>query len=319
MSSSLLALHSQTLHPTDTRNHGGSVAVEQTASTVVEAGVAYGIAKPTTSHIATHSRLSSEAFLPRIHHSLTVVNGKAYIVRGETEKGEFAGDEIHIITLPVKGRDVGEPDYKCIPSLSEGKDGTTPGARAGHSVVAIGSKIYLFGGRDAEEKPIDEKGKVWVFDTDTLAWNIVELTDSLGAPKARYGHGAIGTELPTPGSQWTLKEEITNMVTQTTVPPQPANPHGTIVVHGGNCGASPTPLRDTWSFDIGTQTWHSLPSLPETYVTTSTLAFSHQSSTIYTVTHATSFESSIHSLPLSAQAISLDTKREGWPSASTPF
>ena len=111
MSSSLLALHSPTLHPIDTHNHGGAVAVEQTASTAVEAGVAYGIAKPTPSHIATYSRLSSEAFLLRIHHSLTVVNGKANIFGGETEKGELSGDEIHIITLPVKGRDVGEPDY----------------------------------------------------------------------------------------------------------------------------------------------------------------------------------------------------------------
>ena len=86
---------------------------------------------------------------------------------------------------------------ECIPSLSEGKDGTTPEARAGHSVVAIGSKIYLFCGRDAEKKPIDEKGKVWIFDTDTLAWNIVELADSLGAPEARcYRYRASHTRQP---------------------------------------------------------------------------------------------------------------------------
>ena len=93
----------------------GLVAAEQVASTAVEAGVAYGIAKPTPPLTATFTRISSEAFLPRIHHSLTVINGRAYIFGGENEKGELAGDEVHIIALPLKGvGNVGKPDYSSL-------------------------------------------------------------------------------------------------------------------------------------------------------------------------------------------------------------
>ena len=88
----------------------GAIAAEQAVSTAVEAGVVYGLAKPTPVHIATYSRISSKAFLPRVYHSLSVVNGKAYIFGGETAKGELAGDEIHIITLPIAGREDDQPD-----------------------------------------------------------------------------------------------------------------------------------------------------------------------------------------------------------------
>ncbi|KAL9124501.1 MAG: hypothetical protein Q9217_006171 [Psora testacea] len=70
-----------------------ALAAEQVASTAVEAGVVYGVAKPTPPLSATFSRISSEAFLPRLHHSLTIVNGQAYVFGGEMQDGELAGDE----------------------------------------------------------------------------------------------------------------------------------------------------------------------------------------------------------------------------------
>ena len=89
-----------------------AVAAEQVASTAVEAGVIYGVAKPTPILTSTFTRISSEAFLPRIYHSLTIVDGQAYIFGGETETGELAGDEVHIIRLPLKGAEnEGKPDY----------------------------------------------------------------------------------------------------------------------------------------------------------------------------------------------------------------
>ena len=89
-----------------------AVAAEQVASTAIEAGVVYGIAKPTPQLTATFTRIASDAFLPRIYHSLTVINGQAYIFGGETEAGQLAGDEVHIINLPLKGvGNEGKPDY----------------------------------------------------------------------------------------------------------------------------------------------------------------------------------------------------------------
>ena len=92
-----------------------AVAAEQVASTAVQAGVVYGVAKPTPSLSATFTRISSEAFLPRLYHSLTIFNGQAYIFGGEIEDGKLAGDEIHIVSLPLKkAGNEGKPDYSML-------------------------------------------------------------------------------------------------------------------------------------------------------------------------------------------------------------
>lgn len=92
----------------------GLVAAEQVISTTVEGGAvaAYGLSQPTLPLSATFHRLSSEAFLPRLDHSLTIVAGQAYILGGEVEQGRLAGDEVHIVSLPLKGAgNEGKPDY----------------------------------------------------------------------------------------------------------------------------------------------------------------------------------------------------------------
>ena len=99
----------------------GLVAAEQVVSTTIEGGAvaAYGLAQSTQPLSATFTRISSDAFLPRFNHSITVVNGQAYILGGEVEEdGEviLAGDEVHIVSLPLKkaGND-GKPDYSMCP------------------------------------------------------------------------------------------------------------------------------------------------------------------------------------------------------------
>ena len=89
-----------------------ALAAEQVASTTVEAGIVYGVAKPTPALSATYTRISSEAFLPRLNHSLTVVNGQLFLFGGETDDGNLAGDEVHIVSLPLKkAGNEGKPDY----------------------------------------------------------------------------------------------------------------------------------------------------------------------------------------------------------------
>jgi len=95
----------------------GLVAAEQVISTTVQGGAvaAYGLAQPTQPLAATFTRITSEAFLPRFNHSITAVNGQAYIFGGEIEEeGEvkLAGDEVHIVSLPLKkAGNEGKPDY----------------------------------------------------------------------------------------------------------------------------------------------------------------------------------------------------------------
>ena len=87
------------------------LVAEEVVSTSIQAGVVYGVAKPTPPLSATFTRISSETFLPRINHSLTIVDGSAYLFGGETDSGKLAGDEIHIIRLPsTKGGNQGQPE-----------------------------------------------------------------------------------------------------------------------------------------------------------------------------------------------------------------
>ena len=67
------------------------VVAEQTVSTTVEgAAIAgYGLAQSTQPLNATFTRITSEAFLPRSSHTISVVAGKAYIYGGEESPGQY--------------------------------------------------------------------------------------------------------------------------------------------------------------------------------------------------------------------------------------
>ncbi|KAF1735900.1 Tip elongation aberrant protein 1 [Beauveria bassiana] len=80
--------------------------------------------------------------------------------------------------------------------------GDVPAARAGHATAVIGSRILLFGGRGADGKPIEEAGRVWVFDTRTCTWSHLDPAPAVmgGAitihPNARSDHCAAATDKP---------------------------------------------------------------------------------------------------------------------------
>ncbi|TPX15713.1 uncharacterized protein E0L32_000047 [Thyridium curvatum] len=93
--------------------------------------------------------------------------------------------------------------------------GDVPAPRVGHATAVIGSRIFVFGGRPggAEEEPLDERGRVWVFDTKSHQWSALDpaapsLPDPIapGAvtspvhtahyPAARSAHCAVATDKP---------------------------------------------------------------------------------------------------------------------------
>ena len=92
------------------------IAAEEVVSTSIQAGVVYGVAKPTPPLSATFKRISSETIIPRINHSITVIDGSAYLFGGETDNGKLASDEVHIIGLPAADSgDHSKPDYSNAP------------------------------------------------------------------------------------------------------------------------------------------------------------------------------------------------------------
>lgn len=280
---------------------GTLLVAEQVVSTTVEGAAlaTIGLAQSTHPLSATFTRITSEAFLPRSSHTLTVVSGHAYIFGGKTETGELAGNEVHIVTLPLTTRTEGEPDYKCVPALG---DDEVPGPRFGHSASAIGKRIYIFGGQGTE----DEKGRVWVFDTNSLYWSHIDPEPDNVYPPPRYhfGYAASANPLP-PGSDSKLKvlgTQLQETISKTVPsivgkPSPPAEPHGTVFISGGWRPHGWDTLTDTWALTVATRTWTQLPSFPAPKLLT-TPALTLMQDRLYLVTGSSEIESEIHHLSL---------------------
>ena len=218
---------------------GTLVAAEIVETTIEGAALAsIGLAQKTQPLSATFTRITNGAFLPRFDHTLSVVSERAYIFGGKKENRSYAGNEIHIVTLPLKTRDEGDADYKCVPALGEeGTEQKVPVARAGHSASTIGHRIYVFGGRGENDYSLDEKGRIWVFDTNSLRWSHIDPNPGSQYPQPRFNHGFVASEHPLPPGldgklkvlgahiQETVSNTIPKMVSK---PSSPVEPHGTL-------------------------------------------------------------------------------------------
>jgi hypothetical protein len=181
----------------------------------------------------TFRQLRGVPTLPRSSHTLTVVKNAAYIFGGEIKPREPVDNAIHEITLPDQPSH--DASYQRIEAQAEELGGEVPMARVGHAAAAIGSRIYVFGGRGGVEMAaLEEKGRVWAFDTTTLKWSYVDPNPSSTIPPTRSYHAAASFNDPLPG---------------------------TFFVHAG-CLSSGGRASDLWAFDIASRTWTELPSAP---------------------------------------------------------
>ena len=78
-----------------------------------------------------------------------------------------------------------------------------PAPRIGHATAVIGHRIFMFGGTaDASSPtPLDEGGRVWVFDTRTHLWSSLEPVSPMPGqkpviPAPRSHHAAVATDKP---------------------------------------------------------------------------------------------------------------------------
>ena len=296
-------------------------------------GVLSGLAQPTQRLTATFAHVSSDAFLTRSNHTITVVSGQAYIFGGETEEGKLAGDEVHIVSLPLKrAGNEGKPDYKVVPSLGEGEDGKVPGARSGHTATAIGERIYVFGGKGEENKPIEEMGRVWVFDTNRLGWSYIDPSNDASIPPGRFLQGAATSENPLPNKNASEKAGVGEQITSTIskIPSligkgsSPQEPHGSLIISGGFTSSTDV-LNDVYLFNIITKTWTALPPTPSTSPCPPSLALTHNR--LYLISSSSELGSEIHYLPFTASTYTdargtgetgLTTTQETWTTLSFP-
>ncbi|KAL1867548.1 hypothetical protein VTK73DRAFT_4100 [Phialemonium thermophilum] len=159
--------------------------------------------------------------LPRSSHSIDVVAGTAYIFGGELNPRQPVDNDVHAVTLPVSSAPA---DYYAIKARSENtasgiaREGKAaegddvPAPRVGHATAVLGSRIFLFGGRGGPDmQPLEERGRVWIFDTRTHVWSHLDpalpavppgtLAGDEGEPTPRYPearsyHAATATDKP---------------------------------------------------------------------------------------------------------------------------
>ena len=242
----------------------GLVAAAYAAETAVEGAVvgAFAVAKSTVPlHINFHKLPSPSRVLTRSSHTVTVVDGKAYIYGGDVQ-GQNGDDAIHAITLP-SDLDLKDIDFQSIPAivapnrpLASYNDTTTspntqknavPAPRAAHIAVSIDSTIHIFGGRPPSSPiaspPFNENGTIHAFDTTNNTWS------TLTPHPTRCSSG-----VPCPR---------TYASSSSTAHPQSSGDHGTIFLHGG-CGSDGKQLRDVWAFDVASRIWSQWPDIPAT-------------------------------------------------------
>lgn len=178
-----------------------------------------------------------------------------------------------------KGKELGGPEPATL--------GNVPAPRVGHATAVIGSRIFLFGGRGgAEMKPLEEGGRVWVFDTRSHAWSYLDPAPAIkgGAiiphPAPRSYHCATATDRPRifasarPKKPETWQQWAVGDISKTGIPQDPiignvaedavdeeSDGYGTFFVHGG-CLSNGDRTNDLWAFNVHDSMWYELPAGP---------------------------------------------------------
>lgn len=228
---------------------------------VTAANIAHGLAQVTVPLNAKWHRISAP-HLPRSSHTLSVVSGRAYIFGGEVEPREPVDNYMHVVTLP--SGTATDADYQSIPAKpANGRE--VPEKRVGHTAAVVGEKIFVFGGRGGlDMKPLEEHGRMWVYDTRTDTWEVLVPSSKMPYPPARSYHASIGIDTPRPPAS---KVKPANPVTEepaigtiATAAGGDAEAYGTIFVHAGCASSGRT--NDLWAFDIADKTWKQFPDAP---------------------------------------------------------
>ncbi len=251
----------------------GVAAAAYGVETAVEgaAGAAVAIAKSTMPLKATWKRIPTNTILPRSSHSLSIVKSKAYIFGGEQQPREPVDNHVHVFTLQSANND--EVDYQVIRAKATSDEGAVPCPRVGHTASVVDDRMYVFGGRGGKAmKPLEENGRVWVFDTRMNQWSYLDPAKGSPYPTARSYHASTSTENPVNIFQERTVQDPAplNAAQEQTINDQTVGPlgttasgfddHGTILIHGG-CPASGR-VSDVWAFDIASRLWSQLPDVP---------------------------------------------------------
>ncbi|XP_049351998.1 tip elongation aberrant protein 1-like [Solanum verrucosum] len=191
---------------------------------------------------------------PRESHTATLVGGDKLVIFGGSGEGEANYlNDLHVL------------DLKTMRWSSPEVRGEMPVPRDSHSAVAIGNRLFIYGGDCGDRY----QGDVDVLDMDTLMWSKL---DVLGpSPGARAGHasvyfgskvyviGGVGDKkyyndvwvLDVINSSWT-QLDVMGQKTQGRFSHTAASRNTDIVIYGG-CGEDERPLNELLILQFGVE------------------------------------------------------------------
>ena len=102
-------------------------------------------------------------------------------------------------------------------------------------------------------QPLEENGRLWVFDTRLSQWSFLDPAKGSSFPIARSYHSSTSTVHP-------LSEPSDQTKNPVGAASSGFDDHGTIFLHGG-CSATGR-LADVWGFDIASRVWSQYANAP---------------------------------------------------------
>ncbi|KAL1301845.1 hypothetical protein AAFC00_006030 [Neodothiora populina] len=207
--------------------------------------------------------------------TVSIVGGRAYLFGGVDSVGNLASNSMHIIHLPTT--DVESTDYEELPASA-----SSPPSRCVHTATVIDSQIYVYGGSSSADinspKPIDENGRVWVFDTQSNTWSSLLPDHNTPIPRTPVFAVSSSTSFPKPQEKPSDENPHCSSARADLLPkhdldplatmPEPVevNTYGSLFIYGGQHMAEDSSLQtnsnDMWIFDISSRTWSRFPSPP---------------------------------------------------------
>ena len=182
----------------------------------------------------------------RSAHCIVACGQVAYLFAGEQQPRHPIDGVVHAFDLKTRqwselqvrrrrGAAAAGPPAPASPSGAHGRtppphtqaSGPAPSPRIAPAAAAVGTTIYVFGGRTGVEMGEGALGDTWALDVAAPAWRRVECVGASPPPRSFHAAAALG---------------------------------GKFYVFGG-CGAEGR-LGDLWEFDPATSAWLELPSSP---------------------------------------------------------
>lgn len=166
-------------------------------------------------HFKLHLQLAQKETGPgaRSSHAIAVVGNKAYVFGGELTPRVPVDSKLHVFDLDDLTWSIADVT------------GEVPPPRVGVTMATVGGTIYVFGGRDADHKELNE---FYSFDTCTNKWALLSCGET--GPANRSYHSMAADDRR-------------------------------VYLFGG-CGDTGR-LNDLWAYDVNDGQWIELPLPPE--------------------------------------------------------